>query len=109
MAPTSSQWRIYRSVCGQRQRHQQYRGIRCCAEDYLMQPLPFTTGFYVSDSLPLSAQECTNWYPVKMSAAARSQEILRGVPGSRQVATSGDSNLNIRGAHVCEGVPYFVN
>src|SRR5574343_1115068 len=74
-----------------------------------MQPLPFTTGFYVSDSLPLSAQECTNWYPVKMSAEARSQESLRGVPGSRQVATSGDTNQNNRGAHVFEGVPYFVN
>lgn len=72
-------------------------------------PLPVANGFYVSDSLPVSAQECTNLYPSIQEAPALSQEILLGTPGLVQLATTGAINQANRGEHVLAGVPYFVN
>jgi len=71
--------------------------------------LPITNGFYVSNSLPISAQECTNWYVVIESAPSLAQETLRGTPGIEQVATSGTILQANRGAHTMAGEPYFVN
>jgi len=71
--------------------------------------LPITNGFYVSNSLPISAQECTNWYVVVEGAPALAQETLRGTPGIEQVETSGVISQTNRGAHTMAGVPYFVN
>jgi hypothetical protein len=71
--------------------------------------LPITNGFYVSNSLPISAQECTNWYVVVEGAPALAQETLRGTPGIEQVETSGVVLQANRGAHTMAGVPYFVN
>lgn len=71
--------------------------------------LPITSGFYVSNSLPISAQECTNWYVVVEGAPALSQETLRGTPGIEQVETSGTILQANRGAHTMAGIPYFVN
>ena len=71
--------------------------------------LPITNGFYVSNSLPISAQECTNWYVVVESAPALAQETLRGTPGIEQVETSGTILQANRGCHTMAGVPYFVN
>jgi len=71
--------------------------------------LPIANGFYVSDSLPISAQECINWYPNIVQAQALNSETLFGTPGLRQVATTGEVlNVN-RGAHVMNEIPYFVN
>ena len=73
--------------------------------------LPLANGFYVSDSLPISAQECTNFYPNIVQAPALNQETLLGTPGLEQVATTAtetDARIN-RGAHTMNGVPYFVN
>ena len=71
--------------------------------------LPIAKGFYVSDSLPISAQECTNWYPNIVQGTGLSQETLFGTPGLEQLATSGTlENVN-RGAHEMAGKPYFVN
>jgi len=73
--------------------------------------LPLANGFYVSDSLPISAQECTNFYPNIVQAPALNQETLLGTPGLEQVATTAvelDARVN-RGAHTMNGVPYFVN
>lgn len=71
--------------------------------------LPITNGFYVSNSLPISAQECTNWYVVVEGAPALAQETLRGTPGIEQVETSGTILQANRGCHTMAGVPYFVN
>ena len=51
--------------------------------------LPIANGFYISDSLPISAQECVNWYPNIVQAPALSQETLFGTPGLVQQATTG--------------------
>ena len=51
--------------------------------------LPIANGFYESDSLPISAQECVNWYPNIVQAPALAQETLFGTPGITQLATSG--------------------
>lgn len=72
-------------------------------------PLPITSGFYVSDSLPISAQECTNWYVNVVQASALSQETLFGTPGLLEHTTTGVTKQVNRGAHVMNGIPYFVN
>jgi len=71
--------------------------------------LPIANGFYVSDSLPISAQECTNWYPNIVQGTGLNQETLFGTPGLEQLATSGDLENENRGAHEMAGKPYFVN
>ena len=71
-------------------------------------PLPLANGFYLSDSLPVSAQQCVNWYPRLVEAPALNQEILVGTPGLWQAATTGPLGAN-RGSHRFEGRPYFVN
>lgn len=73
-------------------------------------PLPIANGFYVSDSLPLSAQECVNWYPHIPDAPALNQETLRGTPGIYQIATSGNSITDAnRGSKTFKGRLYVVN
>jgi len=71
--------------------------------------LPIANGFYVSDSLPISAQECTNWYPNVVQGVGLSQESLFGTDGIEQVATSGQIDEQNRGAYEMAGKPYFVN
>ena len=72
-------------------------------------PIPIANGFYESESLPISAQECVNWYPNIVQSAGLAQETLFGTPGANQLATTGTiKNIN-RGAHVKNGIPYFVN
>ena len=71
--------------------------------------LPIANGFYVSDSLPIAAQECTNWYPNVVQGQALSQETLFGTPGLTQLATSGTLDNENRGGHEMAGKPYFVN
>lgn len=71
--------------------------------------LPITNGFYVSDSLPIAAQECVNWYVNVVQAPALVTENLFGTPGSTQlVPTQSPREIN-RGAHVMAKLPYFVN
>lgn len=69
--------------------------------------LPFTSGFYQSDSLPFSSQQCINWYVNRAQAPALAEECLFRTPGLNQLATSGTAAN--RGAWVMNGVPYFVN
>ncbi len=72
--------------------------------------LPITAGFYESDSLPLSAQECVNLYPVISEVPTLSQEALFGTPGLDQIATSGGLTTDLnRGAHRLGDTPFFVN
>lgn len=72
--------------------------------------LPIANGFYLSDSLPVSAQECLNWYPNIVEAPALNQETLFGTPGIIQQATTGMllANAN-RGSITFKGLAYFVN
>lgn len=71
--------------------------------------LPLTNGFYISDSLPISHQECVNLIPVKQQVPTLSDIQLIGTDGITQIATSGDTESDInRGAHVMDGLPYFV-
>ena len=75
-----------------------------------MTELNIAGGFYESDSLPISAQQCTNLYVnVPQTEGAWSTANLFGTPGLEQIITSGTvSNAN-RGSHVKNGVPYFLN
>lgn len=70
-------------------------------------PFPIANGFYLSESLPISAQECINLYPNLPQVPALSQETLLGTPGLKQLATTG-SGVN-RGFHVKGGIAYAVN
>ena len=71
--------------------------------------LPIANGFYVSPSLPISAQECTNFYPNINEVPALNQETLFGTAGLEQVASTGTVQNQNRGSHEMNGVPYFVN
>lgn len=72
------------------------------------QPLPFAQGFYVSESLPISAQECVNFYPNIPQTGTVTQQSLFGTPGLLEIATAGEDEFN-RGLHVFDGIPYAVN
>lgn len=71
--------------------------------------IPIASGFYESESLPISAQECVNWYPNIVQAAGLAQETLFGTPGIEQLLTTGLYSSQNRCAHVKGGIPYFVN
>lgn len=67
-------------------------------------------GFYLSDSLPIAAQECVNWYVnIPQSAGALSPANLFGCAGISQLLTTGEIKQVNRGAHVKDGKPYFLN
>ena len=71
--------------------------------------IPIANGFYESDSLPISAQECVNFYPNIPQAPSLSDGTLFGTPGLNQLATTGLLDQSNRGAHVKGGIPYFIN
>ncbi len=71
-------------------------------------PLPFAQGFYVSESLPISAQECVNFYPNIPQTNTVTQQSLFGTPGLTQIATADADQFN-RGLHVFDAIPYAVN
>tara|TARA_R110002020_G_C16317611_1_gene774430 strand:+ start:4274 stop:5752 length:1479 start_codon:yes stop_codon:yes gene_type:complete len=72
--------------------------------------IPISNGLYLSDSLPISAQQCNNWYPnIPQTQGALSAGNLFGCSGITQIQTTGDAlNIN-RGMHVKAGSPYFLN
>ncbi len=72
--------------------------------------LPIANGFYLSDSLPISAQECVNWYPnIPQVEGALSNATLFGSPGIGEMLTTGDIDHINRGGHVKDGIPYELN
>lgn len=72
--------------------------------------LPIANGAYRSESLPLSAQQCVNWYPHLPEVPALNKETLRGTPGLYQVATSGESVTDSsRGEKTFKSRLYVVN
>lgn len=71
--------------------------------------LPIANGFYISNSLPISHQECTNWVPVIAEKISLSVSQLIGSPGIRLIADSGGGIDDInRGMHDFTGIPYTV-
>ena len=74
-----------------------------------MPALPITNGFYTSPSLPLSAQECLNWYPNTSEAPALSPENLFGTPGLVELAESVGIKNPCRGMHEMAGIAYAVS
>lgn len=71
--------------------------------------LPITNGFYVSRSLPISNQECVNLYVHVNQGGGLAKESLFGTPGIKGLTTTGTDRQINRGAHVMDGIPYFVN
>lgn len=71
--------------------------------------LPIANGSYLSESLPISAQECINWYPNIPQAPALGSETLLGTPGAVQLVTTGLVQQVNRGSHTKGSIPYFVN
>lgn len=75
-----------------------------------MIPLEIATGFYRTDSLPLSAQRCVNWLPIVPETSALSQRALFDVPGLLTHTTTGDTiNGANRGSQMVDRVSYWVN
>lgn len=73
-------------------------------------PIPIDGGFYESDSLPISSQQCINWYVnAPQTEGALTQGALFGGAGITQIQTTGTINQINRGAHVKAGFPYFLN
>ncbi len=74
--------------------------------------LEISTGFYQSESLPLSAQRCINQIPIipQPQGQVLNQRALFGTPGISTVATTGATITGVnRGSQVMNGVPFFVN
>jgi hypothetical protein len=69
--------------------------------------LPIANGFYVSDALPISAQQAVNWYPNVPQSDTVTPDNLFNTPGLEQLATVGDITTT-RGSHVMAGIAYFV-
>ncbi len=74
-----------------------------------MAVLPITNGFYISRSLPISHQECTNWYVSAVENAGLADRVLFGTPGIRLLTSTGAGEEINRGAHVKNNIPYIVN
>jgi hypothetical protein len=72
-----------------------------------MPAIPFGQ-WYVSESLPISAQELVNFYINIPQTQTITTASLFATPGLVSVATAGTDEFG-RGAHVFNGIPYFVN
>lgn len=67
------------------------------------QPVQIVGGAYADDTRPWTSQDTVNWLPLQAERiGARSDWILRSVPGFRQYATT--QNKPVRGAHDAEGL-----
>lgn len=75
----------------------------------MKQQLPIATGFYVSDSLPVAAQECQNFYVnVPDTANALTKAQCFPTPGLTELFNTGPLEDN-RGGWVMRRRPFFVN
>lgn len=71
-------------------------------------PIPFAQGSYVSESLPISAQECVNFYPSTPQTGTVTNQSLFGTPGLTEIETVTADEFN-RGLHFFNNVVYHVN
>jgi len=72
-----------------------------------MTTIPIGGQFYESDSLPISAQECVNFYANIPQTETYTVLNLFNTPGITQEVTAGIAPN--RGGHVFQGQPYVVN
>jgi hypothetical protein len=71
--------------------------------------LPIANGFYTSDSLPVSAQNCVNLFPHINEVPALNQEILLGTPGiASEIIFNTAASAACRGTIAFGGKVYFV-
>lgn len=70
-------------------------------------PIPIATGFYVSDSLPVSNQRCVNAYVNIPQADTVTDAAIFGTEGIKELADA-DILTACRGGHEFGGKPYFV-
>lgn len=70
-------------------------------------PLPIGQGFYVDESLPVSAQSCVNCYPHIPKTKTITDAAVIGVSGI-DFALESYSTTQLRGLHVMNGVAYFI-
>lgn len=72
--------------------------------------LPIANGFYVSESLPISAQQCMNYRPNLVPVPTDSQETLLGTEGLNELTSTGEFTVNVnRGSHEKNSIAYEVN
>lgn len=71
--------------------------------------IPLANGFYVSESKPISNQECVNLYPITQQVKSLNQENLLGTPGIRGITTTGLLEQKNRGSIIKNNIPYFIN
>lgn len=69
--------------------------------------IPISQGFYVSESLPISAQRCVNWRPNIPQTSTITVDNLFPVPGIVE-HTPKVNNVSCRGEHNMAGIAYFV-
>lgn len=69
--------------------------------------IPFATGSYKHDSLPISAQRALNLYAEAQPPNAKTPVSMHGCPGITTFATCGVGP--VRGAHLMGGVLYVVS
>lgn len=72
-----------------------------------MTSIPFAQNAYTLDQLPVSAQECTNAFPEREPADAKTPVAVFGVPGLTAFASA--ANGPIRGMILFQGVVYAVS
>lgn len=70
--------------------------------------LPFAGGFYAARSRQFSSQRCINWYPNFAQSDALNEYCLYPTPGVSQLFGAAVVDGPARGAHVMNGVPYFL-
>lgn len=69
--------------------------------------LDIAQGFYVSDALPISAQQCINYFVSLPQTSTITSANLFNTPGITSLI-NGVVGEGCRGAHVFAGAPYFV-
>ncbi len=74
-----------------------------------MSIIPLANGFYVSESKPISNQECINLYPVTQQVKSLNQDNLIGTPGINSLTSTGLIEQVNRGSIVKNDIPYFIN
>jgi hypothetical protein len=70
-------------------------------------PIPFATQAYLLKSLPVSAQQCINFYAEREPPDAKTTVAMFGIPGLLQFVTAGKGP--IRGLNVMNNVLYVIS
>ena len=75
-----------------------------------MATLSIGSGFYLSDSLPISAQQAVNWRPSVPQTQTITQDNLFNTEGIEELANTGGAPFSVatRGSHTFAGKAYFV-